>query len=96
MRRILVATIVVLLAFGVVGAQDLKEIEEAYLKVVRKVRSSVVAVTVVKMMEEAVAGSRLSLTRPTGIIAPAADAAIIETIMARSITRARPRFLLQR
>jgi S1-C subfamily serine protease len=49
MRRIVLSAALILLAFGVVGAQDLKEIEEAYLKVVRKVRPTVVAVSVVKM-----------------------------------------------
>jgi serine protease Do len=48
MRRLLLALISLLLACGAAGAQELKDIEAAYLKIARKVRPSVVALTVVK------------------------------------------------
>lgn len=57
MRRICLAITTlaltgVLLTCGVAGAQELKDIEEAYLKIVRKVRPSVVSVTVSKTVTE--------------------------------------------
>ena len=58
MRRIILTIAAFLLAFGVAGAQELKDVEEAYLKIVRKVRPTVVSVTVVKSSSRTVGQNR--------------------------------------
>jgi S1-C subfamily serine protease len=71
MRRILLILTAALLTLGTAGAQELKQIEEAYLKVVREVRPSVVAVTVVKMSKERRGArqlNRVSTTQFSGIV----------------------------
>jgi len=71
MRKILLILTATLLAFGTAGAQELKQIEEAYLKIVRKVRPCVVAVTVVKMSSERDGlrqVNRVSTTQFSGIV----------------------------
>jgi S1-C subfamily serine protease len=70
-RRILLAAISVLLACGALGAQELKDIEAAYLKIVRKVRPSVVAVTVVKESRKREGGrvvARIATTQFSGVV----------------------------
>ena len=61
----------------------------------RNVKNPTTSVTVVRMIDEAVAGSRFSLTKTTGIVAPAAEAATIEKIITMNMTSARPAFRLQ-
>jgi putative serine protease PepD len=71
MRRFFLVLTAMLLAIGTAGAQELKQIEEAYLKVVRKVRPCVVAVTVVKMSTEREGSrqvDRVSTTQFSGIV----------------------------
>ncbi len=65
MRRILLVIAAVVLACGVVGAQELKDIEEAYLKIVRKVRPSVVAIKVYKTSMNQLGNIRLEQTSTT-------------------------------
>ncbi len=71
MRKTILILTAVLLTLGTAGAQELKQIEEAYLKVVRKVRPSVVAVTVIKTSQDREAGrrvNRVSTTQFSGIV----------------------------
>ncbi len=71
MRRILLTSLLIFLACGAAGAQELKDIEEAYLKIVRKVRPCVVAVTVSKTASRREGGrviTNVSTTQFSGIV----------------------------
>lgn len=71
MRRMFLAITAVFLAWGVAGAQGLKRVEDAYLKIVRKVRPSVVAVTISKASTERGKGilvTQVSTTQFSGVV----------------------------
>lgn len=71
MRRTFLVFLSAALLCGIARAQDLKQIEEAYLEIVRKVRPSVVAVTVMKSTTNQEGNrrvNRVSSTQFSGVV----------------------------